>query len=504
MPISKSFLKRGIVAAVVVASLFTQASSQDIDIRGTVTDNSTPAKPIASAVVKLLKTNLTTITDADGKFVFAAGTRINTFSQVRLSSESIKIVRSGFFVMANKNQIAQISIYNASGKMVYKQSQSMNIGSNFIVRPLLSNGIYIISAIMAHGKFSERFIYTDAGIATSTVSDASIQSISGNVQASLEALFSDTLLITASSYDPVKRAVTKLIESGITIKLQKSQNSPCGQEPCDPKANSKVRNLLCYLKNNAYISGQTDVGDADWVKRITGRTPAILGCDGYGYTSQVEWANSRKGILHYQWHWACPRGGDYKANCDFVQDLDNPNSQLWKDIDRMLTSMKAIGKAGHPVLFRPLHESNDNFMWWAKKGPDAYKKLYRLIRQRADALDVHNLIWDFNGMADPKNYRKPMSDFYPGDEYVDIISSDYYWTAADLERLKQIGNKNKVYGISETFNPLIPDKDPRFSYSIGWASRDWGGSSNFESRWKAAMGNSKTISAENLPDMTKW
>jgi hypothetical protein len=283
----------------------------------------------------------------------------------------------------------------------------------------------------------------------------------------------------------------------------------CTLQPADPKATAQVKNLLCYLKTNTYISGQTDLKDGDYVKQMTGNYPAIIAFDFYNYTNgdnvgntsetqkAIDWAKSTGGIVAFQWHWRCPLGGgNFDGNCDFVPYLDNPNSALYRNIDLVISELKKMGDAGVPVLFRPLHEANNNYMWWAKKGQDAYIKLFRLFYNRAQLAGAHNIIWVFNGMANGQNTS--MASWYPGDQYVDVVSSDYFQNYNDFNTCKAIGT-NKVMGVAETFNALDPAKDPAWNYSIVWASRDWGGK-GAEQSWKDAMANAKTITINEIPD----
>ncbi|MGC5308748.1 glycosyl hydrolase [Micromonospora zamorensis] len=283
----------------------------------------------------------------------------------------------------------------------------------------------------------------------------------------------------------------------------------CGQVPADPNANSKVRNLLCYLKTHTYLSGQTDLPDADRVQQLTGRYPAMVAFDFMEYTrgsvqtqQVIDWARSRKGIVAFQWHWYCPRGGNYSAPCDFAPDLNNPSSKLYQDIDLVVAELKKMGDAGVPVLFRPLHEANNNYMWWAKKGQDAYKQLWRLIYQRAQLAGAHNIVWVFNGMASGQGTS--LSSWYPGDAYVDLVTSDYFQSASDLATVRAIGS-GKTAGVAETFSPLNPNSDPAWPYFVVWASRDWNGSGkDVAGLWRTAMANPRTISIDQLPDMSAW
>ncbi len=313
-------------------------------------------------------------------------------------------------------------------------------------------------------------------------------------------------------------SVLLLSSASSLLSTNVSAQSSCGQTPADPDSNIQAKNLLCYLKNNTYISGQTDMPDADKVQQWTGRYPAIIAFDFYRYTDgdtsetkkAIDFAKNKKGIVAFQWHWKCPRGGEYYTDCAFDQDLNNPNSKLYQDIDVVARELKKMGDAGVPVLFRPLHEANDNFMWWAKKGTDNYKRLWKLIYDRVNAQGVNNVLWVFNGMAGTGGYRSNMRDWYPGDNMVDSVTSDYYQSWTDYNTLKAIGN-NKVVGIAETFNALNPASEPPFSFSIVWAFRDCyrtqgqpssGDVKGCENSWRTAMTNSRTIAIDQLPDFT--
>lgn len=283
----------------------------------------------------------------------------------------------------------------------------------------------------------------------------------------------------------------------------------CDQTPADANADSKARNLLCYLKTHAYVSGQTDTGDADTVKTLTGRYPAIVAFDFMNYTqgdietqSVIDWYNSHHGIVAFQWHWYCPYGGNYAADCNFTPDLNNPSSKLYSDIDLICTQLKTLGNAGVPVLFRPLHESNNNYMWWTKQGSDSYKRLWQLIFQRCQLAGVHNVVWVFNGMASGQS--TPLSQWYPGDGYADLVTSDYYQSWNDFSTATSVGT-DKTVGVAETFSPLNPASEPAWPYFVVWASRDWASSGkDVAGLWKTAMANPQTISIDQLPDMTKW
>ncbi|BCJ75867.1 hypothetical protein CS0771_54110 [Catellatospora sp. IY07-71] len=197
-----------------------------------------------------------------------------------------------------------------------------------------------------------------------------------------------------------------------------------------------------------------------------------------------------------------PRGGNYSAPCDFVPDLGNPSSKLYQDIDLVVRELKKMGDAGIPVLFRPLHEADNNYMWWTKKGADAHKQLWRLIFHRAQAAGVDNVLWVFNGMASGQS--TPLSAWYPGDAYADLVTSDYFQSAGDFATCRSVGT-GKTVAVAETFSPLQPASDAAWSYFVVWASRDWAGSGkDVPALWRNAMADPRTISIDQLPDMTRW
>lgn len=294
-----------------------------------------------------------------------------------------------------------------------------------------------------------------------------------------------------------------------------AQSSACVQTPADRKADDKAKSLLCYLSTHTYISGQTDMADAERVQRLTGRFPAMVAFDFYGYTDGNAAANARNtdgviafgkrgGLVTIQWHWKAPRPsgrGEYYDRWNYPAALDDPNSQLRRDIVLIMGELKKMGDAGIPVLWRPLHEANNNFMWWQREGTENYRRLWRLLFSEAERLGVHNLVWSFNGMA--AGQGTALRDWYPGDAYVDVISSDYYQSWNDYNTMRAIG-PSKTLGVAETWMALDPAKDPPFSHSVVWASRDWEaaiGFSNVEAHWRTAMGNSRTISIDQVPPL---
>lgn len=126
-----------------------------------------------------------------------------------------------------------------------------------------------------------------------------------------------------------------------------------------------------------------------------------------------------------------------------------------------------------PVLWRPLHEAGGGWFWWGNSGPEAYKQLYILMYDRlVNHHGLNNLIWVWNGQD---------KDWYPGDEYVDIIGEDIYpgervytpQTSKYLEVLEYT-DARKMIILSE--NGCLFDPDLAIRDGSMWGSFcTWGG-----------------------------
>jgi mannan endo-1,4-beta-mannosidase len=266
----------------------------------------------------------------------------------------------------------------------------------------------------------------------------------------------------------------------------------------DEQANEETKELYAYLKNiygKKVLSGQMDLtwhDDTDMVERVfdaTGKYPAMMGYDFMNYYKgdgdggsglhQVEEAIdfwNRGGLVSFCWHWRDPSNETiafYTKETDFRIDLDNPEvrEQLISDIDLIAADLKKLEAGGVPVLWRPLHEASGGWFWWGASGAEDYIKLWKLMIDRLNNHhDIHNLIWVYNGQH---------PDWYPGDDYVDIISEDIY---ADVEgdtipdyssqkarfmEAQRTPNETKIVALSE--NGIIPSAEAMIEDNIYWS-----------------------------------
>ncbi len=221
----------------------------------------------------------------------------------------------------------------------------------------------------------------------------------------------------------------------------------------NPKATDEAKRLMSFLVDmygKKILSGQyCDDGafgkEMQVIQNVTGKQPAILGMDLMDYTLVNQAHNSSKnlptkvksfwekgGIVTLCWHWNTPEeyainewwGTFYTDSTRFnLKKVMNGQDQagydaLMKDIEAIAQPLLEMQEAGIPILFRPLHEASGGWFWWGASGPEPYKELWVLLYDKlTNEYGLNNLIWVWNGQA---------ADWYPGDEYVDIVGEDIY------------------------------------------------------------------------------
>ena len=160
------------------------------------------------------------------------------------------------------------------------------------------------------------------------------------------------------------------------------------------------------------------------------------------------------------WHWNVPTndGNDYtctpgteagETSFD-VRKIFEPESDeyklMMKDINTIISYLKLLKQRKIPVLWRPLHEAGGQWFWWGMDA-EACNELWRVMYQRFQDAGLNNLIWVWTTAA---AWNKPYSDgykWYPGDEYVDIVSIDIY-------------NKNNATNIYNTCYKFLQNNSP--------------------------------------------
>lgn len=216
-------------------------------------------------------------------------------------------------------------------------------------------------------------------------------------------------------------------------------------ELSNENATQNAQILYDYLQQTAgtaCITGQMEstwMGTPDYeinyIEANTGRQPAIRGLDFMHNDFQgvvdrsIEWWEMG-GIVTICWH----TGADFASGYDesladninweeaFVPGSETYNALL-SGMDRAVPYLQQLEDAGVPVLWRPFHELDGGWFWWSKGGSDNFVQLWQLMYSRyTDYWGLDNLIWVYGYSSNGGE----MAQWYPGDDYVDILGADSY------------------------------------------------------------------------------
>lgn len=406
------------------------------------------------------------------------------------------------------NDMSVISNGNASGgKSVGKFENDRSYCQIKINVP--SDGIYdIVIRSMGIGGSKENDIYTDGKKVGTFTSENNIFSDYTVSAVSLTKGDHNIRIITSWGWIELDK---------ITVKTgAKISNSTYNvtSSLVNRNATANTKKLYSFLKDSYgkyVITGQQCDGGINGnefkaIKNLTGDYPALLGLDLMDYTPSrtafgasssavekaIEFAN-KGGIVTFCWHWNAPTeylnstanssdgwwGGFYtqSSKFDIAKVMNGQDAKgkklLDRDIKEIAKQLKRLEKAGVPVIWRPLHEASGGWFWWGAKGSDAYKKLWKyLYKELTNTYGCNNLIWVYNGQS---------ADWYPGDEYVDIVGEDIYpgnhVYDPQVSRFKQAinyGSKTKITALTE--NGCIFDIDSAVSINALWSwFMTWGG-----------------------------
>lgn len=238
-------------------------------------------------------------------------------------------------------------------------------------------------------------------------------------------------------------------------------------ELADKNASDNTKYVMSFLKNRVYGKHiLTGIMDCAWDAKInmdakvfddTGYHTALMGFDFMHLTKadSRSWYNPnqvakacdwwyRGGLVSFCWHWLDPskesgNGASYKPEeIEFRIPWDYTNNKLdtqsknfeyiKKDLDTIANYLLQLQRYDVVVIWRPMHEAAGNYgkyhgtgkawFWWGAQGPEPYIALYRyMFDYFTNEKNIHNLIWLWNGQE---------KDWYPGDEYVDLVGYDIY------------------------------------------------------------------------------
>ncbi|XP_050411992.1 mannan endo-1,4-beta-mannosidase [Patella vulgata] len=221
------------------------------------------------------------------------------------------------------------------------------------------------------------------------------------------------------------------------------------------------------------------------VKRLTGSFPAVIGFDLYDlkdYQLKTTTFLGRKAyergevialVMHHKnpitggSPWIKNDKGDIKKS---IKRLLPGGDSHWKwnqILDKIASwahGFKDSKGTNIPVIFRFLHELNGDWFYWGLNNAvgnteEELKEFYRYtVKYLRDTKGVHQFLYAFSPdkFTDQADYLKA----YPGDNYVDILGMDYYYTRVsdtkdNLQRsIRDVvvlaESRNKIPALTET------------------------------------------------------
>ena len=344
----------------------------------------------------------------------------------------------------------------------------------------------------------------------------------------------------------------------------------------NPKASKEAQNVYRFLLEQSgkkTLSGvqsshshKNDFVDA--VYNHTGKHPALAGYDflflqfsptpdnwswvqNYNDISAPKEQWAANGLVNYMWHWNVPNTkadwdnglNNYnfdgyafycdKTSFDIREALKEGTWQhdfIMKDIEEVAGYLQLLENENIPVIWRPLHEAAGNYnlygpngawFWWGRHGAEPCKQLWRLLYdQLVNVYGLDNLIWVWT-VDVTKGAEDQYIDWYPGDEYVDILGVDIYETNTEAktrqyQAMVDMTKGKKLVTVSECGNIPDPAKcmaaGNKWSWFMVWCNSDSNGNivltpsdGNFNLNtgdyWKQVMSSPYVLTRESMPNL---
>lgn len=311
--------------------------------------------------------------------------------------------------------------------------------------------------------------------------------------------------------------------------------------PANPKASEKARAVLTYIASlenrpdHRILSGQfTSFGkgatlqECDRAHETTGHWPAMVGFDYaefstgglHGATvnrSAIDYARAG-GLVTISVHLpnpANPQGGglrDRGVDIASVLEEGTDTHKRWMALlDILAKDLAELRDAGVVVQWRPFHEMNGGWFWWGAQKPESFHRVWRhMFEYFTNEKGLDNLLWVYG-----PNHGEKTADYYPGDDYVDIVGLDAYTDFIDPDHIKgydAVAKLPKPFGFTE-FGPHGPQRPPgdydylrflegiqknfpRTTFFLAWHA-NWSLGRN--NNTKELLSNSLIVNREDLP-----
>lgn len=294
------------------------------------------------------------------------------------------------------------------------------------------------------------------------------------------------------------------------------------------------------------LSNKTGLRDFNKVTEMTGgQSPAIVAFDLMDYSSSrincgaepgflsedmIAEHNTKNVILSPLWHWNSPTklkdstcsgsgntawySGFYTTGTNFnlktaLADTNSADYQaLISDMDDIAAELKKFADADIPLLWRPLHEAEGAWFWWGASDAASFKALWEIMYQRfTEVHQLNNLIWVYTAAGNLSN------DWYPGDDYVDVVGYDGYDGnnannpfKTQFNTLRDRFDGKKLVALTEVGTipnvSLLQEQNAWWAYFVTWnseGSTEYGPVNADATAVKAAYEFEGTLNLDDVP-----
>lgn len=290
----------------------------------------------------------------------------------------------------------------------------------------------------------------------------------------------------------------KSIQIFLAVTLIAAFEKVYAQQPIPKLTDRSKKGILAYfktiVKNKQVIVGQQCSETPDAVveyktqfQRLydsAGKYPALIGLE-YGYFANVDLPKvnqvaighwKKGGLVTISWHADNPftegydvrwNPIDHKDSIDFKRLLkaapaSKEKNNYRNELAKVAAALKLLKNAGVMVLWRPFHEMNGAWFWW---GPNDGKEPTNIQDYQALWKDMYetftkdfsldNLIWVYSPFSPERNFVQPVTTFYPGNQFVNMVALDVYPKAPQFQDY----NDFKKLGKSVTNGELGPAEE---------------------------------------------
>ena len=335
------------------------------------------------------------------------------------------------------------------------------------------------------------------------------------------------------------------------VAMHVSVRSQIASKPIDRNAIPETCQLYDYLRNEVWgkqvISGcqarwDYNTIDAEEIHQASGYYPALNIFDfqhfrhsNLNYRSDVakRWWDDG-GIVGFIWHWSVPvdtllsdkdgysfysptgtqppRKGTSFSPRKALEEGTMEHRIICQNLDTIAGYLLHYQSQGIPIIWRPLHEAAGNtnrggtaWFWWGNDGADVFKRLYIFMQKYLMDRGIHNLIYVWTSELDD-------DDWYPGDDYVDIVARDSYRKSASHDSYKdqftllQSKYPSKMLALAECdcmpgIENMQSDK-AMWLFAAPWTANFVFGYNNDAAFWKHFLGSDKVLTRDRTFNIT--